>query len=709
MRPKPVFGSRPFGKRDGRLLLVAYFDPNGIGAIPQGIAAWQALSRHEIILLNLWPGRAGAMRLPQELDFDEFDGVVIHPTVSYSPASLDVLDIGLKTRLPSFDGVKVLMKQDEQVLAGRLPGLVRDKGFDVVLTCLPPAEQEKVYPRSLIGQCTLQQVLTGYVSPEMRGGFPAHKRDIQLSYRGSIQPLAFGRLGYEKRGIGYDMAKAVSTVPSIRFDISSRWEDRLSGEEWETFLARSGVVLGVESGSNVFDLDGSVARWCDEYERQQKHEDATSHAYYRTAHDEFLHAFEGNVNYAQIAPRNFEAAAAGAAQMLYEGEYSGILVPGRHFFPLQRDLANIDAAIDFIRDDATQRLMAERSYEEIILDPKNWSETFVSSVDDLVDAKLVEKGRRRSGTSPSKPRQRPVAYLLASGDPSPRARRFAASLAETHEGVVIAAGGEPGEAGVRASLERGTDGVALLRVERATHDAGWLPSSSQLRQGHHSVARALLASLVGYSAAPAAVLNELLGAHIAAASEMERFRSICADLVNVNATLLGAVENLGAPDIVIASGFETLFAAAGCGELHGAHVVFDAEESWPSSFADFQHWEIEFWTALEANLAKLADICLAATPQLARKMGREYAVTFHGLIAPVLETCRKSPLRSAGGRPDFRWIETPRGPSPQSARTVLLPPAEIFGGYAPDQKDFQNLVSAARRARHRLSRVVRRA
>src|SRR6185312_7510928 len=220
-------------------------------------------------------------------------------------------------------------------------------------------------------QCTLQQVLTGYVSPEMRGGFPAHKRDIQLGYRGSIQPLAFGRLGYEKRGIGYDMAKAVSAVPGIRFDISSRWEDRLSGDEWESFLGRSGVVLGVESGSNIFDFDGSVARWCGEYERQHKDEDATSLAYYRTAHDEFLHAFEDNVNYAQIAPRHFEAAAAGTAQMLYEGEYSGIFVPGRHYFPLRRDLANVDAAIDFIRDDAAQRLMAERSYEEIILDPRN--------------------------------------------------------------------------------------------------------------------------------------------------------------------------------------------------------------------------------------------------------------------------------------------------------------------------------------------------
>src|SRR6185437_11394884 len=106
---------------------------------------------------------------------------------------------------------------------------------------------------------------------------------------------------------------------------------------------------------------------------------------------------------------------------------------------LRRDLANIDAAIDFIRDDAAQRLMAERSFEEVIRDPRNWSETFVSSVDDLVDAKLVEKGHWRSGIS-SKPRQRPVAYLLASGDyPSPRARHFAASLAETHEVVVIAA------------------------------------------------------------------------------------------------------------------------------------------------------------------------------------------------------------------------------------------------------------------------------
>jgi hypothetical protein len=167
MKSKPVFGSRPYGKRDAKFLFVGYFDPNGIETIPQNIQAWQSLSRHELVLMNLWPGRQG-MQLPTGLQLDAFDGVIIHPAVSYSPRVVAALDSGLKLDLSAFDGVKVLMKQDEQVLAGQLAPLVRDKGFDIVLTCLPSAEQEKVYPRATVGDCMLIQVLTGYVSADMR-------------------------------------------------------------------------------------------------------------------------------------------------------------------------------------------------------------------------------------------------------------------------------------------------------------------------------------------------------------------------------------------------------------------------------------------------------------------------------------------------------------------------------------------------------------
>ena len=86
---------------------------------------------------------------------------------------------------------------------------------------------------------------------------PLKERPLDISYRGSIQPLSFGRLGFEKRKIGYDVARAAAKYP-IAVDISSRKGDRIGGTDWFDFLGRSRAVLGVESGANLFDFTGEV-------------------------------------------------------------------------------------------------------------------------------------------------------------------------------------------------------------------------------------------------------------------------------------------------------------------------------------------------------------------------------------------------------------------------------------------------------------------
>lgn len=639
MKKKPVFGSRPFGTRDAKLLLVAYFDPNGIETIPEGIVAWQTLSRHEVQLINLWPGRAGRLNLPDDLDLRQYEGLIIHPTISYFPKTVLNLDHDLPVDISSFEGVKMLMKQDEQVHSGELAPLVRDKAFDIVFTCLPESEHEKVYTRSIIGEnCTMVRTLTGYVSPIMRQGPGKVTKDLGLTYRGSIQPLEFGRLGYEKRGIGYDMVGALQGRPDIRFDISSRWEDRVSGAAWEDFLRRSNVVLGVESGSNIFDFDGSVVAWCRAYAERHKGEDTATYDYYRRAHDEFLHTVEGNVDYAQISPRHFEATAAGAAQLLYEGVYSDLFHPHRHFFPLRRDLGNIDAVIDFLKDGAAQTRMAECAFEEIILNRDNWYESFVVRADAAIDRKLVEKGLRPAAgagagasVAPA-PVARPTAYVLCAHDPKidPRVDWFANSLQATHDVTVI--GTYPfNKVGESTTTEMDRNGVRIVRVERTRHEQNWIATSGELREGQPSHARFLLAMLADYAGMPTELLKAKLGGQIAHDVEIERFRTICEYMVNTNAALLDAIEQFGPPNVVVGVDLEALFAAAICKEVHGVPSVFDAHEYWPYSYTDFQHWEIEFWGAMEGRLASLMDINIGVTPQLCGLMDHEYGTSFRSL------------------------------------------------------------------------------
>src|SRR5262249_10278823 len=163
---------------------------------------------------------------------------------------------------------------------------------------------EKVYPRSEVGQIQFVQALTGYVSPFLQGlnvGLD-QARDLDISYRGSIQPLSVGRLGLEKRKIGHDVAR-VCAGRGLNLNISSRWEDRITGRAWFDFLSRSKAVLGVESGSNLFDFTGKIEAWCEKFCRNNPNRDQLSEEFYREAYESYLKDFEENVLYAQISPR----------------------------------------------------------------------------------------------------------------------------------------------------------------------------------------------------------------------------------------------------------------------------------------------------------------------------------------------------------------------------------------------------------------------
>ena len=67
---------------------VCFDDPNGIAAVYEGIALWQRLSAFDLEILNLWLTRGDWVRLPLSLDLTEYDGIIIHPAVSYTFGNL---------------------------------------------------------------------------------------------------------------------------------------------------------------------------------------------------------------------------------------------------------------------------------------------------------------------------------------------------------------------------------------------------------------------------------------------------------------------------------------------------------------------------------------------------------------------------------------------------------------------------------------------
>ena len=638
LQNRPVYGGNPNRKSEPKFLLVAFFDPHGINTVGEQIASWQSFTRFDFHLLNLWPNPGGgSLAMPDTVDLKAYDGIILHNTTAYFPANLFNLDSRLALKFRDYDGVKVLAKQDEHYHSARWAEFIRDNCFNVLITCVPPAELEKVYPRSTVGNISVVHALTGFVSPFLRSlsSPPLADRTIDIGYRGSVQPLSFGRLGFEKRKIGFDVAKAVSGS-NRKIDISSRWEDRIGGENWFKFLANSRVSLGVESGSNLFDFDGSVEKWCQGYENLNREGARDSEEFYLRAHELFLHKYEGNVDYAQISPRHFEAAATRSVQLLYEGRYSEIFVPGRHYISLKRDLSNLDEALEVTGDNTRAKQLTDAAFEEIVMNDDLSYARFVEKVDVALEREINERTSRRQAASsagsedapaPSAsktPRRRALMVMAHEPSVDPRIDWFCTGLTNRDYDVIEL--GIKSEAKLGPAIEDLGRGRTRVRVERASHADDAVSNPVEFgSEGDHLPEHVLL-MLRAYSKMNRATLAERLGA-FETTTEIDRFTWYCGYFYDVNSSLLRAARALGTYDVVVAADLDALPAALILAKESNAVCVYDSHEYWKGNFID-SSWAFEFWGSIERRLVSLTDVCCTVSPPLADQLELEYGKPF---------------------------------------------------------------------------------
>ena len=92
--------------------------------------------------------------------------------------------------------------------------------------------------------------------------------------------------------------------------------------------------------------------------------------------------------YRTVSPRHFEAAACRTLQILYEGEYRGILLPWRHYLPLRRDFGNFEEIVGALRDGALAAEITERAFAEVAANPAYSYATFVGALDEAILARV---------------------------------------------------------------------------------------------------------------------------------------------------------------------------------------------------------------------------------------------------------------------------------------------------------------------------------
>lgn len=135
------------GSKKARILFVCHYDPSSIHTVVENVEVWRSLSRYDLVIHNTWPSKDRTLMLSADVDLCDFVGVLIHSAVCYSFENLVTLGSRLKRGFRDYDGVKILMKQDEQVKSAKVARRLRDKRFDLLLTYVPAQELHKVYPK----------------------------------------------------------------------------------------------------------------------------------------------------------------------------------------------------------------------------------------------------------------------------------------------------------------------------------------------------------------------------------------------------------------------------------------------------------------------------------------------------------------------------------------------------------------------------------
>jgi hypothetical protein len=384
--PKPQHSPRP------RLNVLMLYDDRSthVYTIKEHLDAFSRYSRHRYHFLPATRTVPGIDNVRARPDYGFYDAIAIHYSVRVSLE--DHLSLGVADLVSSLCAPKLLFIQDEYENSEVARRWIERLGINAVFTNVPLDQVEKVYPRSRFSEVEFIPTLTGYVPEDPildELVTPLAERKIVIGYRGRQLPHHYGQLGYEKYLIGAEMkrrAEEAGMAADIEFDDSHR----IYGTDWYRFLASCQATLGSESGSNIFDDDGSLRTLALRHSKMRYPDFATSHLKGR---DDF-------VRMNQISPKIFEAIRLRTALILFEGEYSDIVKPDQHYIPLKKDFSNVAEVFAKVSDLRYLEALTARAYEEIIATGRYSYTTFVDGIDHYIERQCPRGPRAKIFSAP---------------------------------------------------------------------------------------------------------------------------------------------------------------------------------------------------------------------------------------------------------------------------------------------------------------------
>ncbi len=368
------------------ILILCDFNRRSANTIIDHASSFRLYSRHETYYVNP-VGR----RIPRWLDLDRFDIVVLHYSIYI--LGENYLDLTWREAIRQSAAVKVQFIQDEYRTINAFHERMRELGINILFTCFPEEEIEKVYPEKTLPGVVKVSNLTGYV-PEYLEEVPdfTTPRPIDVGYRGrGVGFWWLGELYQQKSFIGTRFLERAAGTGLI-CDISWHEKDRIYGADWVRFMKNCRCMLGTESGASVIDFTGDIER------NVRAYCSANPGAAFDEVQALFFRDREGLIRMNQISPRAFESIACGCCLVLFEGGYSGILKPGVHFIELKKDFSNFGEVLEKIRDREGVEAIARRAFDDVIRSGAHSYRTFIQVFDNTIEKYITDRGAGRASS-----------------------------------------------------------------------------------------------------------------------------------------------------------------------------------------------------------------------------------------------------------------------------------------------------------------------
>jgi len=393
------------------LLLLCDYRAGSAGTIVDHVMAFPRYSRHRVWVLN----RLGD--LPPGLELDRFDGIILHYSLVISYDSF--LSKSARAAIRRFKGFKAVFIQDDYRWVNRTVSAMEYLRINAIFCLAPQDVVDMVYSPQVLPGVRKITVLAGYVPEDLARiePKPYETRGIDVGYRARKLSAWIGGHAQEKWLIADRFLRDAPRY-GLACDVSYREEDRIYGDRWIEFLRDCRAVLGSESGSSVCDFTGEIQT------RVEAHERRDPDAAFETLRELYFRDADGKVMMNIVSPRCFEAAALRTLMILYEGNYSGALVPWRHYVPLRKDHSNMDEVVAVLRDPDRWSDIVDCAYREVAHNPRYTFRAMVGEFDEVAGEFMSALPRR------SAPSYDEAGFVKASTLRGARFRGWRAALSE---------------------------------------------------------------------------------------------------------------------------------------------------------------------------------------------------------------------------------------------------------------------------------------